>query len=74
MSKKLKIRLNTPLRGHPKDKVLMIECDENLIPKDRFWRNRLKDAVRDNCVDILKKHTRKSNTKKVNNDDNDQAT
>ena len=35
--------------------------DVNGIPVERFWRNRLKDAKIDNCVEVVK--TRAKETK-----------
>jgi hypothetical protein len=29
-----------------------LECDENKMPLDRFWRDRLKDSAIDNCVEL----------------------
>jgi hypothetical protein len=57
MSKKkpktVKIRLNAPLRGYLKDTELTIQADENSIPSDKYWRDRLTDSAIDNCVEII---------------------
>lgn len=34
--------------------VVTVTTDKNGIPLDRFWRNRLKDAETDNCVEVVK--------------------
>lgn len=40
---------------------LDIVTDKNGVPVERFWRNRLREAEIDNCVEVLKP---KSNRKK----------
>ncbi len=50
-----KLKLNAPLRGHPKDIIIPIRTDETGIPVDRYWRDRLKDAKIDGCVEFLNK-------------------
>lgn len=51
-NKKLKIELNTPLRGYPRGFTLNIKVDKNGIPVERYWRDRLKDSQKDNCITI----------------------
>lgn len=34
--------------------TVTIQTDAHGIPLDKFWRNRLKDAKFDNCVEIVK--------------------
>ena len=54
----MKIRLNqnlaTPKGKLIKDEIIEIEVSEDGLPLDRFWRNRLKDAEIDNCIEIVK--------------------
>jgi hypothetical protein len=33
--------------------AVTIQTDGNDIPLDKFWRNRLKDAKTDNCVEVI---------------------
>lgn len=33
--------------------VVTIDADKHGIPLTRFWRNRLKDATTDNCVEVV---------------------
>lgn len=39
--------------------TVTIQTDDNGVPLERFWRNRLKDAVTDNCVEVVKPSPRK---------------
>ena len=55
MSNTIKLKLNAPLRGLGAGSVTSIKTDDNGIPLDRYWRNRLKDAEIDNCVEIIRK-------------------
>lgn len=34
--------------------TVTIETDNSGVPLDKFWRNRLKDAEIDQCVEIVK--------------------
>lgn len=60
----MKIQLNqklyTPKGIVLKDTILDIETDENLIPLNKFWRDRLKDNEIDNCFTIIKQPINKS--------------
>ncbi len=72
MSKKTRIiKLNAPLRGHAADTELKIEVDKEGTPLDRYWRDRLKDAKIDNCVEFVgSKSTTKPSTKATEVKDN----
>ena len=52
----MKIKLNQDLRTPngqlKKDDVIEI-ADEQGIPNDHFWRNRLKDSAIDNCIEVI---------------------
>ena len=70
MSKKT-IRLNAPLRSYAAGTELRIEVDEHGTPLDRYWRDRFKDAKKDNCVEFVSmKSAPKSSTKEVRKDVN----
>lgn len=53
--KKIAITINKPIRGYLIGSVVKIKVDENGIPLDRYWRDRLKDAPIDGCISIIKK-------------------
>lgn len=60
--------LNVRLRGHPAGTKLPIQVDAEGTPTDRYWRRRLKDARRDNCVTLekaAKSESKSSKSKKV---------
>jgi hypothetical protein len=79
---KKRIRLNAPLRGYAAGTELPIRVDKDGTPIDRYWRDRLRDAKRDNCVEMVaaskpietktyaKKTTTKNTGKEVNTDAN----
>lgn len=54
----MKIKLNVALGGFPAGQQIEISAI-NGIPKDPFWRARVKDADRDNCITILKSKSKK---------------
>ncbi len=56
----MKLKLNTDLRGHKSGQTITVP-DTDGVPKDVFWRARLKDSTRDNCVSVVRE-TRKSTT------------
>lgn len=49
----MKIKLNVNLKGYKKGSIIDIYEIEG-IPKDQYWRNRLKDSKIDNCIEIIK--------------------
>ena len=53
------LKINTPFLDLNKNKFeegQIIEIKDNQgVPLDKFWRARLKDAVKDNCVSIIEK-------------------
>jgi hypothetical protein len=55
MTMKLKINNVPGFAG-----VVTIQTDNNGVPLEKFWRNRLKDAEIDNCVEVVKSSRRKS--------------
>ncbi len=58
----LKINVNLP--GCAKGTVIKIRADDDGVPLDKWWRDRLHDAKHDNCVSIVSlKVTKKSSTK-----------
>ena len=52
MQIKLNQNLRTPQGQLSKDTIIEIN-DENGVPTDLFWRNRLKDSAIDNCIEIV---------------------
>lgn len=53
---KIRIKINTLLKGHEPGSVITLEADANGTPKGRenlFWRRRIRDAKYDNCVEVL---------------------
>ena len=52
-TKKINVRLNTPLRGYKEGQTVRIATDANGVPKERYWRDRFKDALTDNCVEVI---------------------
>ena len=57
--------LNTSLRGHAIGTRLNLEVDNKGVVKDRYWRERIKDAETDNCIQETKQD---SKIKKVKTD------
>lgn len=53
------LKLNTALRGHRAGAIVPIKTDKQGTPLDQYWRNRIKDSVTDNCVEIISKPKKK---------------
>lgn len=53
-NKAIKIRLNTPLRGLPEGIEMNIKTDKEGTPLEKYWRDRMKDAPIDNCIEVVK--------------------
>ncbi len=61
MSYKKKIKLNVPLKDFDAGHVLDIDTDKDGTPLSRYWRDRLKDAQEDRCVEfVTEKETKRS--------------
>lgn len=45
--------------------VITVKTDANGVPLDKFWRNRLRDAESDKCVEPVKPTRRKTNKEKA---------
>ena len=63
-----RIKLNTPLRGYPADTVLPIKVDNDGVPKERYWRDRLADSKTDGCIEFVASTSRKTETKVIKPD------
>lgn len=55
----IKFKLNAALGGHPVGAVIPLECDKSGMPIDRFWRRRFNDSAIDNCIEKVKKTSKK---------------
>lgn len=53
--KKVKIKLNTSLRGKKQGDIIELEADNKGTILDSYWRKRLQDAKIDNCIEIITK-------------------
>jgi hypothetical protein len=51
---KKQLQLNSDLQKHKKGSVIKIETDNKGVPVDRYWRDRVKDAKTDKCVEFVK--------------------
>lgn len=49
----MKLLINSA-RGYTSGQVVTVQVDSNGIPLEQFWRKRLKDALADNCVEVVK--------------------
>lgn len=49
-----RLKINAPLRGIKAGTTINIRTDKKGIPKDKYWRDRLRDSAIDNCVEIIK--------------------
>lgn len=59
-NKSISVKLNSNLRGLKTGTVVKVKVDKDGTPKERYWRDRMKDAKTDNCIEIIKKKKQKS--------------
>ncbi len=45
--KQIRIKLNIPLHGHPKDSIIFVD------PTDPYWADRLKETENNDLIEIL---------------------
>ena len=55
----IKLKVNN-VRGY--SGFVTVKTDENRVPLEKFWRDRLKDAKTDGCVEVVNE-PKKLNTK-----------
>lgn len=53
MENKIKIKLNRDLRGLRTGTEIKIKVDKEGTPLERYWRDRMKEAPIDNCIEII---------------------
>ena len=69
------LKINKDVGGHKAGSTFKVQCNDNGIPLDVFWRRRLKDSAVDNCVEWTeeKMHSTSENKmskKKISNKSN----
>ncbi len=47
------LKINGTVPGHTPGQVVKIEVDDNGTPLQKHWRDRLRDAVTDDCVTLI---------------------
>lgn len=57
----MKIQINKSIPGFEEGTIIDVTTDSKGTPLDIFWRRRLKDAVLDNCCEIVKPVQKKVN-------------
>lgn len=53
-NKIIDVRLNKDLRGMKAGTTIGIKTDKHGTPLERYWRDRMKDAPIDNCIEVVK--------------------
>lgn len=61
----IQLKINKPIGCSGDPHTVTIQTDQNGVPLDRFWRNRLKDAETDNCVEVIKPRTKTTKKEKA---------
>lgn len=61
---KIKLKLNRSLNGISAGTEIKINASRSGIPIDIFWRKRLRDSKRDNCVEVVKESESQSEVTK----------
>ncbi len=61
----IKLKLNMPFQGFAAGREITVKADANGVPLEKFWRRRLKDAVSDNCVEIVSQEKPKKSLKEA---------
>ncbi len=51
---KVELKVNRSMNGVHAGSVIKIEVSRGGIPIDPFWRKRVRDSKRDNCVEVIK--------------------
>lgn len=57
--KQILLLINTStITSHSKGTKVLVPTDKKGTPLEKFWRDRLRDAATDNCVEIVKPKTK----------------
>jgi nucleotidyltransferase/DNA polymerase involved in DNA repair len=64
ITKPIEIRVLKNLGNYKAGDLVKATVDENGKPLDKFWRQRLKDAKRDGCCEIVKPAVKKTVSRK----------
>lgn len=67
MTRTLRILKSLGSRGEPGDEV-RVECDAEGTPLDQYWRRRVRDSVRDGCVEFVEPVKRASKRRRASAD------
>lgn len=51
--KKLKLKMNISLGEHLKGTEILVPCNSNGVPTEKYWRRRLQESKNNNCVEIV---------------------
>ena len=51
--KVIQIKINKPLRNYPPGAIARVPVDDVGVPLEKFWRDRLRDAKIDSCVEVV---------------------
>ena len=62
-----KLQLNADLGGRKKGSTINIRVDSEGTPLDRYWRDRIKDAKSDKCVEFVEKDVVKEKATSTSN-------
>lgn len=55
----IKNKSKVMLAGVKPGKTVKVPCDEHGTPLQKYWRNRIRDASIDDCVEVVKPKTAK---------------
>jgi len=58
------LKINSGALGYLPGSKIMIHCDSSGIPVEQFWRNRIRDAKIDKCVEWAVKPSQAKEFKK----------
>ena len=58
-----KLKILKPFSGYVEGQEIGVEVDNDGVPTNQFWRNRLKDSERDGCVELVKASKKRKVTK-----------
>ena len=47
------IKLNVPLKNHPKGAVVCLDTDADGVVLERYWRRRIADAETDKALEVV---------------------
>ena len=64
----IQIKINKSIPGYPSGATARVQADDAGVPIEKSWRDRLRDAKVDSCVEVIRQDPPEPKSKTLNKD------